>query len=113
MFKVQPHNPLTPTPSTRAGAEAYFRKALDIARQQQAKSLELRAVMSLVRLGQQQATHTSLNTHHVSRNWLTGAHTRLAEVYGEFTEGFETQDLQDAKVLLDALACNPGVRFSL
>jgi predicted ATPase len=41
---------------------------------------------------------------HVSRNRLDDAHALLAEVYGWFTEGFETKDLQDAKALLDALA---------
>ena len=85
-------------------AEACFRKALDIARQQQAKSLELRAVMSLVRLRQHQATHASRNMQHVSRNRLTEAHKLLFEVYDWFTEGFDTQDLQDAKALLDTLA---------
>jgi predicted ATPase len=71
-------------------AEECFRQALDIARCQQAKSLELRAAMSLSRLGQQQGRHTE-------------AHQMLAEIYGEFTEGFETPDLQDAQALLEAL----------
>lgn len=93
-------------------AEACFHKALDIARQQQAKSLELRVVMSLVRLRQQQvayhgppiADHASRTTSLEARNLLDEAHRMLAEVYGWFTEGFETRDLQDAKTLLDALA---------
>jgi predicted ATPase len=94
-------NPQHLTPSTQAEAEACFHKAIDIARQQQAKSLELRAVMSLVRLRQQQATYASRNTRHVSRNRLDEAHRQLSEVYHWFTEGFETKDLQDAKALIE------------
>jgi class 3 adenylate cyclase/predicted ATPase len=72
-------------------AEARFQKAIAIARQQQAKSLELRAVLSLSRLRQQQGKKEE-------------AHQLLAEVYGWFTEGFDTKDLQEAKALLDMLA---------
>jgi len=72
-------------------AEECFLKALDIARKQQAKSLELRAATSLARLWQQQGKSKE-------------AHQMLAEIYGWFTEGFDTKDLQDAKVLLDALS---------
>jgi predicted ATPase len=72
-------------------AEACFHKAIDIARQQQAKSLELRAVMSLSRLWQQQGKQKE-------------AHDLLSEIYGWFTEGFDTKDLQEAKVLLAELA---------
>jgi predicted ATPase len=57
---------------------------------QQAKSLELRAAMSLTRLWQQQGKHAE-------------ARELLAPVYGWFTEGFDTVDLQEAKALLDAL----------
>jgi adenylate cyclase len=71
-------------------AEECFRQALDIARHQQAKSLELRAVMSLGRLWQQRGR--GAEAHHI-----------LAEIYGWFTEGFETPDLQEAQVLLEAL----------
>jgi adenylate cyclase len=71
-------------------AEATFRCALDIARRQQAKSLELRAATSLARLWQHQGKRTE-------------AHQLLAEVYGGFTEGFDTADLREAKALLDAL----------
>jgi predicted ATPase len=78
------------TPST-TDAQTSFLKALEIARRQQAKSLELRAVMSLARLWQNQGQQKE-------------ARRMLAEVYGWFTEGFDTQDLQDAKALLDALA---------
>ncbi|MEJ2102026.1 MAG: hypothetical protein P8X68_18940, partial [Desulfobacterales bacterium] len=72
-------------------AEACFRQALDIARRQQAKSFELRAAMSLSRLWQQQGKHKE-------------AHRLLAEIYGWFTEGFDTVDLQEAKALLEQLA---------
>jgi predicted ATPase len=78
-----------PTPSTQA--ESCFLKAIDIARQQSAKLLELRAVMSLCRLWQQdgkknEARQLLMDTH----NW--------------FTEGFDTADLKDAKTLLDELS---------
>ncbi|UCB47624.1 MAG: hypothetical protein JSW56_10595, partial [Deltaproteobacteria bacterium] len=72
-------------------AEECFRQALDIARRQQAKSLELRAAMSLSRLWQQQRKQEE-------------AHQLLAEIYGWFTEGFDTADLKEAKVLLEELA---------
>ena len=75
----------------QAEAEACFQQALTVARRQQAKSLELRAAMSLSRLWQQQGKRQA-------------AHALLAPVYGWFTEGFDTADLQDAKVLLEALA---------
>jgi predicted ATPase len=92
-------------------AEAYFLKAIDIARQQQAKSLELRAVMSLVRLRQQQpalsesrnTNHASRNTQHATRAKLDEAHQMLSEIYTWFTEGFDTKDLQEAKELLEEL----------
>jgi predicted ATPase len=72
-------------------AEACFLKAIAIARQQQARSLELRAVMSLSRLWQQQGKQAE-------------AHHPLAEIYGWFTEGFDTKDLQEAKALLEELS---------
>jgi len=71
-------------------AEECFRKALDIARRQQAKSLELRAAMSLARLWQKQGKKEE-------------AHKILAEIYGWFTEGFDTTDLKEAKALLEKL----------
>ena len=74
----------------RCKAEACFQRALDIARHQQAKSLELRAATSLARLWQQQGKRDD-------------ARQLLAEVYGWFTEGFDAADLQEAKALLDAL----------
>ena len=64
---------------------------IEIARQQQAKLLELRATMSLARLWQQQGKQQE-------------AHAMLSEVYGWFTEGFDTRDLQEAKTLLETLA---------
>ena len=72
-------------------AEASFQSALKIARGQSAKSLELRAAMSLSRLWQRQDKQTH-------------ARQLLAEVYGWFTEGFDTADLKAAKALLDELA---------
>jgi predicted ATPase len=72
-------------------AEACFRQAIEIARRQRAKSLELRAVMSLSRLWQRQ-------------NKQAEARQMLAEVYGWFTEGFDTADLKEAKSLLDRLS---------
>jgi predicted ATPase len=77
-------------PSTQE-AEASFLKAIDVACKQQAKSLELRASTSLARLWQQQG-----KSHE--------AHTLLTEVYNWFTEGLDTKDLQEAKVLLETLA---------
>jgi predicted ATPase len=74
-------------------AEACFHQAVDIARRQGAKSLELRAVMSLSRLWQKQGKETQ-------------ARQMLAEIYGWFTEGFDTADLQEARVLLEAMESN-------
>jgi predicted ATPase len=71
-------------------AEASLHRAWSIARRQEAKSLELRAAMSLAGLWQQQGKRTE-------------AHDLLAPIYGWFTEGFDTADLQEAKTLLDAL----------
>jgi len=86
-------------------AEECFLKAIEIARKQQAKSLELRAVMSLVRRRQQQVMdHSSRNTQHESRNRLAEAHKMLSEVYNWFTEGFDTKDLQEAKALIEELS---------
>jgi predicted ATPase len=85
-------------------AEACFLKAIEIARQQQAKSWELRATMSLVRLRQQRATqYASGNTQHEARTMLDAARNILSEIYGWFTEGFDTADLKEAKALLEEL----------
>lgn len=78
-------------PSQRSSTQACFQQALNIARHQQAKSLELRAVMSLSRLWQRQGRRSE-------------ARQLLAEIYGWFTEGFDTVDLLEAKALLQALA---------
>ena len=74
-----------------AKAQAYFQRALAVARQQQAKSWELRAAMSMARLLRDQGKPGE-------------ARELLAPVYGWFTEGFDTLDLKEAKALLDALA---------
>jgi predicted ATPase len=92
-------------PDHQGEAEACFLKAIEIAQKQQAKSLELRAVMSLARLRQQQAMQgESRNTNHESRIRLDEAHRILSEVYNWFTEGFDTKDLQEAKALLESLS---------
>jgi predicted ATPase len=72
-------------------AEACFRHALDVAGRQQARCMEIRAAMSLSRLWQQQGKRAE-------------ARQLLAEVYGWFTEGFQTVDLQEAQMLLEELA---------
>jgi predicted ATPase len=60
--------------------------------------------MSLVRLRQQQATqYASRTTHHETRNMLDAARNILSEIYGWFTEGFDTKDLKEAKALLEEL----------
>jgi predicted ATPase len=75
----------------QAEAEPWLRRALDIARRQEAKSLELRAALSLTRLWQQQGQRAD-------------AYDLLAPIYGWFTEGLDTADLQEAKALLDELS---------
>jgi predicted ATPase len=67
-----------------------FERALEIAREQRAKSLELRATTSLARLLASQGRREE-------------ARTMLADIYNWFTEGFDTADLKDAKALLDEL----------
>ena len=79
----------------QAEAEAWLQRALDVARRQEAKSLELRAAMSLSRLWQQQGKQIE-------------AHALLAPIYGWFTEGFDTADLQEAKALLEQLSGERG-----
>ncbi len=74
-----------------AEAEECFLKAIEVAGHQSAKSLELRAVMSLARLWQQQGKKSK-------------ARQIVAETYGWFTEGFDTKDLQEAKALLEELS---------
>jgi predicted ATPase len=72
-------------------AEACFHKAIEVARRQSAKSLELRAATSLARLWQQQGKQAE-------------AWQRLAEIYIWFTEGFDTKDLQEAKALMEGVS---------
>jgi adenylate cyclase len=74
-----------------AEAEICFERAIEVARRQSARSLELRATMSLSRAWQTQGKKLQ-------------AHTMLAEVYGWFTEGFDTVDLGKAKALLEELS---------
>jgi predicted ATPase len=74
-----------------ADAEALFQRALEIARAQGARSLDLRAAASLARLWRDQGKPAE-------------AHALLAPIYDWFTEGFDTQDLKDAKALLEELA---------
>jgi predicted ATPase len=73
-----------------AKAQKYFERAFAVARQQQAKSWELRAAMSLARLWRDQGKPQQ-------------ARELLAPVYGWFTEGFDTRDLKEAKALLNEL----------
>jgi predicted ATPase len=72
-------------------AESCFKQSIKIARRQNAKSLELRAVMSMARLCQSQGRQNE-------------AREPLAQIYGNFTEGFATKDLREAKALLEALS---------
>ena len=76
--------------NAQAEAESCYHRAIEIARQQSARSWELRAAKSLARLWQQQGK-------------IAEARQMLAEIYGWFTEGFDTADLKDAKALLDEL----------
>ncbi len=82
---------LAQSAGNQAEAEQSLRQALDVARRQEAKSLELRAASSLARLWQRQGRGND-------------ARDLLAPVYDWFSEGFDTADLQDAKALLDELA---------
>ena len=77
-------------PSETADAEAAFRTAIEVSRGQAAKWWELRATTSLARLLAKQGRRTE-------------ARAMLADIYGWFTEGFDTTDLKDAKALLDQL----------
>ena len=81
---------LRQTGTSQAEAETWLQRALDVARRQQAKSLELRAAMSLARLWQRQGKRGE-------------ARELLAPIYDWFTEGFDTVDLQEAKGLLEDL----------
>jgi predicted ATPase len=96
--------PQDPTEVARE-AEECFLKAIEVAQKQQAKSLELRAVVSLARLRQRQAQdYATHSTQHETRIKLDEAQRMLSEVYKWFTEGFDTRDLQEAKTLLEELS---------
>jgi predicted ATPase len=86
---------LRQTGTSQEDAETWLQRALDVARRQQAKSLELRAAMSLARLWQQQGKRAE-------------ARELLTPIYGWFTEGFDTADLQEARALLEQLAEERG-----
>ena len=81
---------MSPQPDAEE-VELCYERALTVARQQQAKSWELRAAMSMARLWRDQGKRDA-------------ARDLLASVYGWFTEGFDTRDLKEAKALLDELA---------
>ena len=81
---------LDPKPDV-AKAEAYFNRALDVARKQRAKFWELRGAISMARLWRDQGKRDE-------------ARELLAPIYGWFTEGFDTLDLKEAKTLLDELS---------
>jgi predicted ATPase len=87
LYRLKGELLLTRSSELHAEAETCFCQALNVARRQQAKSLELRAAMSLTRLWQRQGKRAE-------------AHALLAPIYGWFTEGFDTADLQEARALL-------------
>jgi predicted ATPase len=90
LYRLKGELLLTRSSEHQAEAESCFRQALEIARRHGAKSLELRAAMSLGHLWQRQGKRTE-------------AYDLLAPLYGWFTEGFDTADLQEAKALLEEL----------
>jgi predicted ATPase len=89
--KFQVENPQSVFRNPQSEAEACFFKSLEVAREQQAKSWELRTSISLARLWQQQGKQKE-------------AHEMLVEIYNWFTEGFDTKDLQEAKALIEELS---------
>src|SRR5207302_10912966 len=91
LYRLKGELLLTLSPENHSDAETCFAGAIDIARRQRAKSWELRAATSLSRLWQKQGKKEE-------------ARQKLADVYGWFTEGFDTADLKDAKALLDELS---------
>jgi predicted ATPase len=91
IYRLRGVSLLRQTGAQQAEAEAWLQRAMDVARRQEAKSLELRAAMSLARLWQHQGKHAE-------------AYELLTPVYSWFTEGFATADLQEAKALLEELA---------
>ena len=88
---LEPLDSGIPGADMEAEAEVGFVRAVETAREQEAKLFELRAVMSLGRLRMRQGRQVE-------------ARSELAEIYGWFTEGFDTQDLQEARALLETLA---------
>jgi class 3 adenylate cyclase/predicted ATPase len=91
IYRLKGHLLLVQSPDHEAEAEKYFRQAIEIARERKTKSLELKAAMSLSRLLHDQGTREA-------------ARDALAEVYGWFTEGFDTPYLEEAKALLEELS---------
>jgi predicted ATPase len=91
LYRLKGEALLASPTENQAEAEACFRQAIAIARQQSAKSWELRAVMSLSRLHQKQGKQAQ-------------ARLMLAEIHGRFTEGLDTPDLVDAAALMKSLA---------
>jgi predicted ATPase len=91
LYRLKGELPRTRSAAYDTEAETCFQRALDVARRQEAKSLELRAAMSLSRLWQQQGRRDD-------------ARALLAPIYSWFTESFDTADLQEAKALLEELA---------
>jgi tetratricopeptide (TPR) repeat protein len=89
VYRIRGELLLSRSDPDRALAEQCFQQALDVARDQQAKSWELRAALSLARMWQGQSR-------------FADAHALVAPVYQWFTEGFDTKDLQEAKAFLDA-----------
>jgi len=91
LYRIKGELLLMVSPDNAAQAGECFRHAVDCARRQGAKSWELRAALSLIRLWCEQGKRDE-------------ARTTLAEIYGWFTEGFDTRDLKEAKALLDELS---------
>jgi predicted ATPase len=91
VYRIKGELLLAQDAADKGEAEACFQSALQVARGQSAKSLELRAAMSMSRLWQKQGK-------------IEGARNLLGEVYSWFTEGFDTADLKEAKLLLERLA---------
>jgi len=91
IHRVQGELLLACAPENPADAETCFRQAIAIARRQSARSLELRAVLSLSRLYLRQGRKEEVRP-------------MLAEIYGWFTEGFDTADLQEARALLEVVS---------
>jgi predicted ATPase len=90
LYRVKGELLLSQTVPDAAQAESCFKQGVDVSRRQAAKSLELRAVMSLCRLWQRQGKTAE-------------ARQLLGDIYGWFTEGFDTADLKAAKALLEEL----------